>query len=172
MGHKLFHTDPASFPATFIPGNALADEHLRVFPALPTGSAVDTPRPDLPSLTSLNPLRSHVSVIYVGNVFHLFSEQEQARLARGLGGLLSPEPGSTITGWQTGAPQKGEKTMIRGLNDSAITQFMHSAETWKELWDGEVFEKGTMKVEAELVNYKTDLAASEVYFLRWAVIRV
>lgn len=28
--------------------------------------------------------------------------------------------------------------------------FCHSPETWKELWDGQVFEKGTVKVETEL----------------------
>ncbi|PIL34367.1 hypothetical protein GSI_03142 [Ganoderma sinense ZZ0214-1] len=171
MGHKLFHTDAASFPATFVPGNALADEHLQVFPILPTGSAVGTPRPVLSSLTSLNPLHGHVSVIYLGNVFHLFSEQEQLRLARGLAGLLSPEPGSVITGWQARAPQKGEKTMVLGRDGSAITQFLHSAESWKELWDGGVFEKGTVKVEAELANYKTEFAAGEFYFLRWSVTR-
>ncbi|KAI1788614.1 hypothetical protein LXA43DRAFT_1183838 [Ganoderma leucocontextum] len=172
MGHKLFHTDPTSFPAMFVPGNALTDEHLQIFPILPTGSAANTPRPDLPSLTSLNPLRGHVSAIYLGNVFHLFTEQEQVRLARGLAGLLSPELGSVITGWHAGAPQKGEKTMVLGLNNSAITQFLHSPETWKELWDGEVFEKGTVRVEADLLSYKTEFAAGEFYFLRWSITRV
>ncbi len=171
MGHKLFHTDANSFPATFVPGNALTDEHLQIFPILPAGSAADTPRPDLSSLSSLNPMRGHVSAIYLGNVFHLFNEQEQVRLARGLAGLLSPEPGSVITGWHTGAPQKGEKTMIRGQKDSAITLFLHSPETWRELWDGEVFQKGIVKVEADLVGYKIEFAAGEFYFLRWSVTR-
>ncbi|KAM5540078.1 hypothetical protein V8D89_006218 [Ganoderma adspersum] len=172
MGHKLFHTDSKSFPATFVPGNALTDEHLEVFPILPAGSTAGTPRPDLTSLNSLNPLRGHVAAIYLGNVFHLFTEQEQVRLARGLAGLLSPEPGSVITGWHAGAPQKGEKTMARGIsNESSITQFLHSPETWRALWDGEVFAKGTVKVEADLVGYKTEFAAGEFYFLRWSVTR-
>ena len=173
MGHKLFHTDATSFPATFVPGNVLTDEHLEVFPILPTGSAADTPRPDLASLTSLNPLRGHVSAIYLGNVFHLFTEQEQVRLARALAGLLLPQPGSAIGGWNAGALQKGEKTLVRGAsNESSITQFLHSPETWKELWDGEVFEKGTVKVETNLVSYKTEFSTGEFYFLSWSVTRL
>ena len=110
MGHKLFHTTPASSPASFVPGNALVDSHLQVFPVLPASSLadMDAPRPDLASLTSLSQLRGHVSAIHVANVFHLFSEAGQLRLARALAGLLSPLPGSIIAGWHSGAKEKGE----------------------------------------------------------------
>ncbi|KAI1789132.1 hypothetical protein LXA43DRAFT_597159 [Ganoderma leucocontextum] len=172
MGHKLFHTTPGSFPAPFVPGNALTDEHLQAFPILPTGSAVDAPRPDLSSLISLNPLRGHVSAIHVTNVFHLFSEHEQLRLARGLAGLLSPATGSIIAGWHIGGKEKGEKTIVRGTDESTFTQFLHSPESWTALWDGEVFAKGVVKVDAALVYYKNEYADREFFFLRWSVIRL
>ncbi|PIL34359.1 hypothetical protein GSI_03134 [Ganoderma sinense ZZ0214-1] len=166
MGHKLFHTTPASFPAVFVPGNVLADEHLQIFPGQPSRSAINGPRPDLASLTSLNPLRGHVSAIHAANVFHLFSEAEQLRLARGLAGLLSPLPGSIIAGSHCGAHEKSEKTA------SKFMQFLHSPESWTELWDGEVFARGTVKVEAELVYYRNEFAAREFFLLRWSVVRL
>ncbi|KAM5540070.1 hypothetical protein V8D89_006210 [Ganoderma adspersum] len=173
MGHKLFHTNPISFPAAFVPGNALTDEHLQIFPVHPTNSAPEVSIPDLTLLTSLNPLRGHVSAIHAANVFHLFSEAEQLRLARGLAGLLSPEPGSIIAGWHSGAREKGEKTIVSGPTaTSTFKQFLHSPESWQELWDGEVFERGTVKVDTELVYYKNEFADREFYFLRWSVVRL
>ncbi len=172
MGHKLFHTTSTSFPAPFVPGNALTDEHLRVLPVLATGSTPNTPRPDLSALTSLNPLRGHVSTIHAANVFHLFSEPEQMRLARSLAGLLSPVPGSIVAGWHGGAQEKGEKTVVRGVDGSTLTQFLHSPKSWTELWDGEVFERGTVKVDVELVYYKNEYADREFFFLRWSVVRL
>ena len=173
MGHKLFRTTPTSFPAAFVPGNALTYEHLQVFPVLPTSSAPDAPSPDITSLTSLNPLRGHVSAIYAAHVFHLFSETEQLRLARALAGLLSPSPGSIIAGWHMGAHEKGEKTIVRGPKGAnSFKQFLYSPESWKELWDGEVFERGTVKVETEMVYYKNEFAGREFNLLRWSVIRL
>ena len=77
LGHKLFRSNPASFPATFVPGDALTDAHLAEHPILPTSSppTVTAPLPDLHSLTSLNPLAGRVTAIYCGAVFHLFPEE-------------------------------------------------------------------------------------------------
>jgi hypothetical protein len=48
--------------------------------------------------------------------------------------------------------------------------FAHSPKTWTSLWDGEVFEKGNVKVETELV----EVAIREVQFftMRWSVVRL
>jgi len=56
--------------------------------------------------------------------------------------------------------------------------FCHSPESWKELWDGQVFEKGTVKVETHLHRI-TDRAiemvagtSEVVLFLVWSVTRL
>lgn len=98
--------------------------------------------PVLRSLISLNPLRGHVSVIYAAALFHLFNEEKQLWLARSLAGLLSFEPGSIIFGYQAGKPVKGPS----GYG----SMFFHSPDSWKELWDGEVFEKGKVEVDVFL----------------------
>ena len=48
--------------------------------------------------------------------------------------------------------------------------FCHSPESWTELWDGEIFEKGTVRVETELiaVNRGGDIA----HWMKWSVTRL
>jgi hypothetical protein len=102
---------------------------------------------DLRSLTSLNPLHGRVFAIHATAFFHLFDEEKQLHLARALAGLLSPEPGSMILGVHVGAPEK------KGFQQSIRRRlWAHSPESWAELWDGVVFEKGVVKVQTKLVH--------------------
>ncbi|KAI0034152.1 hypothetical protein K488DRAFT_46101 [Vararia minispora EC-137] len=149
LGHELFRTTPETFPVPFVGGDAFNPEHLAVVPPFTPANQPTTPPPDLKSLTSLNPLRGHVSAIHASSFFHLFREDSQLHLARALAGLLSPEPGSMIFGSHASLPEKGLR-VIRKDGDDKRSMFCHSPESWTELWDGVIFEKGEVKVEATL----------------------
>ncbi|KAF8640237.1 hypothetical protein AX16_010133 [Volvariella volvacea WC 439] len=206
-GHELFKSTPESFPASFIPGDIFDDNFLS-----PTPGSADTPVPDPHTLTSLNPLKSKLSVIHAGAVFHLFSEEGQLDMARRLASLLSPEPGSMIMGWHGGRPQKGYRYEViaphqkekSGRDDPAsdheknkdgvqegkpegkvelnkVHMFCHSPESWIEMWEGGVFTKGEVKVEARLVEMeRVDLKrwvdmqdpAVRWWHLQWCVTRL
>lgn len=173
LGNKLFKSD---FPGHFIPGDALDSDFLKIVP--PFYSAPVTPRPDLRSLKTLTPLLGHVSAINASSFFHLFDEPQQLEVGRALAGLLSPEPGSLIFGEHAGRPVKGYRT--DGLpRDDGSYEFCHSPETWKEMWDGGVFEKGTVKADALLVEVKrpdrvTDdnRDAARFWVMAWSVVRL
>ena len=123
------------------------------------------PRPELDTLTSLNPLRGHVSAIHTAAFFHLFTEDDQLYLARAIGGLLSPQPGSIIFGSHTGAAQKGNRiSLVDGC-----TLFDHCPESWEELWNGMVFKKGTVKVDVTLLPSWVDPSRRA---LTWTVTRL
>lgn len=95
----------------------------------------------------MNDLRGHVSAVYAGNFFHVFTETQQEQIARGLAGLLSPEPGSMILGRHAGRPIKG--FWVPGGSD--FSSFCHSPESWKELWEG-IFGVDHVEVQAELAQ--------------------
>ena len=86
LGHKLFKTTPQSSPVPFVAGDAFDAAHLEIVPPLPTAEAatLTTSASPLLGLTSLNPLRGHVSAIHASSFFHLFGEAEQLHLARAL----------------------------------------------------------------------------------------
>jgi hypothetical protein len=128
-----------------------------------------TPRPqNLQLLDSLTPLQGHISVIYASLLFHLFDEDKQITLAKRLASLLSPEPGSVICGWHTGAPVK---TITTHLVDYLIVS--HSPESWRELWDGQIFEKGKVKVDAALIELKgSDHHIGTLTMLEWSITRL
>ncbi|KAI0061715.1 hypothetical protein BV25DRAFT_1870697 [Artomyces pyxidatus] len=176
LGHKLFRSTPETFPLPFIAGDVFAPSHLETVPPFTLASPAATPRPDLAALASLNPLRGHVSAIHASALFHLFQEEQQLRLARALAALLSPEPGSMIFGEHHGLPEKGFQFSLR--TGEAKGLFAHSPESWTELWDGVVFEKGTVKVETELVKRvgaRVDLRlapGTAFYLLTWSVTRL
>ncbi|TFY60412.1 hypothetical protein EVG20_g7423 [Dentipellis fragilis] len=148
FGHELFKTTLETFPVPFIAGDIFNPNHLDLAPLL-TQSPTE-PRPDLSSLTSLNPLRGHVSAIHAADFFHLFTEEKQVELARKFAGLLSPEPGSIIFGNQLALTEKG--WLEENASGSGWKLFCHCPDSWKELWDGIVFPKGTVKVEASLFD--------------------
>lgn len=117
-----------------------------IAPTEPFHEPPTTPRPVLNTLTSLNPLRGHVSAIHTSLFFHLFGKAQQAAAARAFASLLSPEPGSIIFGSHASRAVSGPR--VNTLRGTDIYDF--SPEDWKALWDGEIFEKGTVEVEAEL----------------------
>ncbi|KAH7929864.1 hypothetical protein BV22DRAFT_101783 [Leucogyrophana mollusca] len=168
LGHELFKSTPETFPAHFIAGDALDPSILSVAP--PALAKPDSPHPQLSSLTSLNPLHGHVSTIYAGAFFHIFDEAQQLHLAQALAGLLSPEPGSVIFGAHLGLPEgKGILTQTSAYSTD-LHIFCHSSDSWEALWDGEVFEKGSVKVSTNMKQYK-DLPDSP-WVLVWSVERL
>lgn len=98
--------------------------------------ASSTSSPDLRSLRSLNPLRGRIRCISAFSFFHLFDREPQLVLARKLAALLGPRarPGSVIFGSHQGMRVPGNR---RGPGQSEL--FGHSPESWKELWECDVF---------------------------------
>ncbi len=175
MGHKLFRSTPETFPVPFVPGDAFNPAFLET--TGPFYSPPSDPRPDLSTLTSLNPLRGHVSAIHASSFFHLFNEEKQLELAKALAGLLSPEPGSMLLGAHGGGPEKGWRVETFGPDSHEIKMFCHSPESWKEMWEEQVFDKGTVKAEADLIEVRrTDLAdvpeETKFYIQLWSVTRL
>lgn len=165
IGHETFRSTPETFPVPFVKGDVFDSSNLEVHP--PLDGAPETPMPALNSLVSLDPLRGHVSVIYAAALFHLFNEEKQLGLACALASLLSFEPGSIIFGYQAGKFAK-EVIIDHG------TMFFHSPESWKELWDGKVFGKGKVEVEAFLKPIEPSMVGSfgQGQWLVWSVTRL
>lgn len=167
LGHDLFKTSSASYPINFVAGDIFKPETLQIFS--PFDGPPSTERPDLSTLTSLNPLAVHCAAIYVGNVFHLFSEQNQLHLARALAGLLSPLPGSMIFGIHGSNLQKG--VLYAEHAGRAMNMFYHSPESWAAIWDGKVFGKGKVRIDATVDRVDKGLGLA-YWQLRWSVVRL
>ena len=173
LGHKLFRTTPETYPIAFVPGDAFDPKHLEVVPPFTTANAPSGSAPDLRSLTSLNPLRGRVDAIHASSFFHLFDEEKQLYLARALAGLLSPKPGSMIFGLHVGLAEKGFRPSLRG---GTRRLFCHSPESWAQVWDGMVFEKGVVIVRSKLVQvekkyFEGTEAPEQISVLVWSVTR-
>ncbi|KII89875.1 hypothetical protein PLICRDRAFT_159089 [Plicaturopsis crispa FD-325 SS-3] len=165
-GLELFRSTRETFPLHFIAGDAFDPAFLD--PAPPCYELPDGPAPPLSSLTTLTPLRCRISAIHASSFFHLFDEDQQLQMARRVASLLSPLPGSVIFGMHVARPEKGYREV---LNHRGGHMFCNSPESWKELWDGTVFEKGTVKVDTELTEAERD-AGQKVFILQWSVTRV
>jgi hypothetical protein len=166
LSHALFNTTPETYPISFVHGDALDPDVLRIVP--PFDQPPSTEKPDLSTLTSLNPLAGRCSVIYASHFFSLFSEENQLHMAKALAGLLSPRPGSMICGQHVGNLQKG---MHHGEAwGREFEMFQHSPESWSALWDGEVFSKGkvSVSVKMQVVEDKD----RTFYPLCWSVVRL
>ncbi|EMD35856.1 hypothetical protein CERSUDRAFT_115779 [Gelatoporia subvermispora B] len=177
LGLELFMSKPETFTVPFLPGDVLDSAFIKLRD--PSYSSPETPRPNLHSLTSLTPLLSHVSAIHAGLLFHVFDEEKQLQLARTLAGLLSSEPGSCIFGFHVGRPEKG--FMYVGLDiPGGDRAFCHSPESWTQLWDGEIFNRGSVRVRASLEVIDTDaenmgmkiLEGDHLYGMAWSVTRI
>jgi hypothetical protein len=126
--------------------------------------------PEPRSLISLTPLQGRVSAIFACAFFHLFGEAKQLQVARQLASLLSPLPGSVIFG--------AHGTMlVNGIRESSLgtEAFCHCPESWKELWDGNVFEKGTVSVEVDvkLVDRGPGRGIQDqIIWMSWSVTRL
>lgn len=165
-GHKLFRTTPETYPAKFIAGNAFDDGHI-----CPTAPVPSSPPPSLASVNTLTELRGRISVIHATYFFHLFDEEKKVELAKRVASLLDLRPGSIIFGSDIGLPNKGE---VRAASGNI---FCHSPETWTEIWDGRVFEKGKVKVTTGFKEITTkgmedvllSLGGARLHWLPWCV---
>ncbi|KAH9921694.1 uncharacterized protein BXZ73DRAFT_91724 [Epithele typhae] len=176
LGHKLFASTPETFPVPFVPGDAFDAGFLAPGPVATLASAPTGPAPALETLTTLTPLHGRVSAVSVCNVFHLFpAEEEQALLARALAPLLSAEPGSMLLGKQAAQRESGVHTQ-RSPSGEDVTMFFHNVESWTALWDGGVFAKGTVEVEARMVEppvwHQTETSRTVYCVMEWSVTRV
>lgn len=166
LGHELFKTTPASYGGHLLPGDVFDPAFLEIAELsedVPSASAID-----LSSLQSLNPLHGRISAINATRLFHCFTEDKQLHLARALAGLLSAQPGSVIFGDQIGAHESGVvSSELFGVSHQV---FCHSPQTWSSLWDGEVFPKGSVKVETDL--FKVIVKEGRLLLMRWSVTRL
>jgi hypothetical protein len=166
LGHQLFRSTPESFPVAFLAGDALDPDFLALQP-LPS-EAPQSAAPDLHSLTSLNGLNGRLSAIHSASLFHLFSEEKQLLLARKLAALLAPRPGSIIFGCHGAQPTKGYVLATAGRH-----MFCHSPESWRDIWDGEVFERGSVQVTTHMKNAGKILnPTTDFHMLFWSVKRL
>ncbi|KAI0059928.1 hypothetical protein BV25DRAFT_1828338 [Artomyces pyxidatus] len=144
LGHKLFRSSASTFPVPFLAGDIFDSDILTTIP--PAYDAPTAAPPDFATLHSLNPLHHRVTAIHASAIFHLFPQDRQLALAHALAALLSPAPGSTIFGWSTGKDEAGFVEFEGGV--SHPRQYCHSPESWAQLWNGGVFETGTVEVVA------------------------
>lgn len=133
---------------TFIHADLL--DQCQLTPGPPLGDA-----PDLANLSSLNQLRGHVTAIHASALFHLFSEGDQLALARALRDLLGPVSGACVFGWSTGRAEVGFIEFEGKV--SHPRQFCHSPSSWEAMWNGIVFPKGSVEVEAYLGEFDHDV---------------
>lgn len=172
LGHRLFNTTPQTFPVPFLNGDVFDPDFLTIVD--PVYTQPDTPRPKLSEAATLNELHGQVSVVSICAVFHLFgTKTAHVHLARAIAGLLSPEPGSMIIGVHRGNPEEGSRA--ERFAGKEYTMFYHSPESWSALWDGEIFEKGTVKVDTRLVGYTrwaVNGSRENFWFMEWSVTRI
>jgi len=83
--------------------------------------------------SQLTELAGQMNIIYTGSFFHLFSLEEQEKIALRIIQLLVPQPGSLIIGRQFGSEESGEYSRT---GDKGVRKyFRHNPQSWKELWD-------------------------------------
>ncbi|KAF7367634.1 Methyltransferase ausD [Mycena sanguinolenta] len=169
VGHELFCSTPQTFPVAFLPGDALDPNFLQPFAPVASAYQITDFPPLLSSLTSLTPLRGHLSAIYISSVFHILSELHQTQLAHSLAGLLSPLPGSLIFGCHIAKEVKGVAFINQNEPDERRLRFCHSPESWVALWE-EIFGQGGVKVEVELT--KMAKSRNDNSWLTWSVTRL
>ena len=168
LGHKLFRSSAASFPAAFIHADLL--DQTQVAPGPPSSDS-----PDLSNLSSLNQLRGHVTAIHASALFHLFSEEKQLALAQAFGSLLAPVSGACIFGWSTGIAEAGHVEFEGEVSHPRL--FCHSPSSWEALWNGVVFPKGSVEVDAHLREFEHDVGVRlkgglPIQRLEWVVRRI
>jgi hypothetical protein len=117
-------------------------------------------------LTTLTPLRGKLSAIFAIALFHVFNEEQQIELAHRLGSLLSPKPGSMILGWQVGAEEKKNETELWAH------MFCQSPDAWRDVWDGQVFKKGTVRFEVILKHVPEAPPDMDLDGIFWSVTRL
>ncbi|KAH6913282.1 hypothetical protein BKA70DRAFT_1421562 [Coprinopsis sp. MPI-PUGE-AT-0042] len=172
-GHELFKSTPESFPVTFIEGDVF--DPAFIAPADPIYDKCPSQRPEgLHQLQTLTPLQGQISAIHASSLFHLFDEEGQTKAARQVATLLSPEAGSLIFGSHIGKTDKGSREVEESIPVGRARMFCHSPESWRELWDGGVFKKGSVTVQVTVD--KNEIPRKEgpvpIEVMSWSVTRV
>ncbi|KAK0469998.1 uncharacterized protein EV420DRAFT_1298372 [Desarmillaria tabescens] len=164
LGHRLFKSTAETFPARFIPADIFQLKGLTREGGIPV--------PELPKVQSLAELRGNISAIHTSSFFHLFDEERQYEVAKIMAALLSSEPGSMIFGSHAGRREKGLRTEVDSRSGRSNNMFCHSPESWRSLWDGEIFPKGTVRVDAVLhERERADILdpGVKLYLLIWCI---
>jgi len=167
----LFRTTPETYPVKFLAGDAFDDAHISLTAPIPSG-----PAPPVASVDTLTELRGHISVIHTSALFHLFNEEAQFELGKRLAALLDPRPGSIIFGSHGAMPVKGQR---QGFFKK---MFCHSPESWTQMWEEQIFEKGQVKVNTALKDMTAIVekleggvpsqGGAKFYLLDWSVERL
>ena len=167
----MFRTTPETYPVKFLAGDVFDDAYLSL-----TAPTLSVPPPPVASVNTLIELQDRVSVIHASALFHLFSEEKQFELAKRLATLLDPCPGSIIFGVHGGMPVKGQHQPF------FPKMFCHSPESWTQMWEEQIFEKGQVKVNVVLRDLTTAARRLEkgvpveegamYYLLDWSVERL
>ena len=153
----------------FLAGDVRDDTHIS-----PTAPVPHGPPPPVGSVKSLTELRGHISAIYASAFFHLFNEEKQLEVGKRLASLLDHRPGSIIFGSHGAKPVKGQRGEI------FPNMFCHSPESWTQMWEEQIFEKGQVKVNTDLKGVDVSAEGSAVlvgggahsYWLTWSVERL
>jgi len=125
-------------------------------------------------VNNLTELRGHTSAIYASALFHFFDEEKQFELAKRLAGLLDPRPGSIIFGSHSAGLIQGQSL------DPFMREFRHSPESWTQMWEEQIFEKGRVKVDTVLEDLSMTAlgtvlpvgGGTKLYWLSWSVERL
>lgn len=156
---------PARVP--FLPGDLLDPYFLEA--VWPFYTKPYAPPPELSILKSLNPLHGQVSVVSACFVFDHLNASQQLQLARGIAGLLSAESGSMVIGIHSVRTARGDGETLTNHASSAI---YNTPDSWTNLWDGQLFQKGTVKVEVKVVESQEAGLSDDGDVMEWAVFRL
>jgi len=143
LGYQLFSDSPETCGIKFLSGDIFDEKFLD--PKTPPPAVKPT---SLKSITTLSEVTGSCDAIHAGSFFHLFDEETQFRLAKIVASLASTKPGTVIFGIHRGEHEKG---LIRNDPSHPVWHmFCHDPDSWKAVWDGGVFQKGTWDVKAEI----------------------
>ncbi|KAG8793796.1 hypothetical protein FRC12_001568 [Ceratobasidium sp. 428] len=140
LGFKLFKDDPVTFPVPFLQGDIFDTKFLD------PDATKSSNQPDFSGLNSLTDLLGHTAIIHASAFFHLFSEEDQRKIAERCVALLDHVPGATIFGSHVGGPEPGIYDNSGGANRK---MFCHSPQSWEKLWK-ELFGETPINVVATL----------------------
>ncbi|RPD58758.1 hypothetical protein L227DRAFT_176047 [Lentinus tigrinus ALCF2SS1-6] len=168
VGEQLFGATQEIGRVPFLSGNFLNPYFLEAVWPFYTQSYA--PSPTLSTLTSLNALHGQVSVVSTCFVFDQLNASQQLQLARGIAGLLSAESGSMVIGVHRVSPPSGSSA--ESHRDDSGGMFYHSPESWSDLWDGQLFQKGTVKVETILVESQELGMSGDGQVMEWTIVRL
>ncbi|XP_014562041.1 hypothetical protein COCVIDRAFT_11525 [Bipolaris victoriae FI3] len=121
--------------------------------------------------SDLDQLDGKISIVHAQYFFHLFTWDEQLRLAHRLVRLSKPNCEFLVFGGHMGTDQETE-----GYHADTGKFFMHSHESWKRLWD-QVGSETNTSWEVETGRQPADpnllwLCGPEAYFMTFVVRRV